>query len=204
MGNEELIALYQQQLRDFELAHTNYQHLAKVICRDIPCGHFSIRIQYNPARMLSTNANTDKATLQARKCFLCPAQMPAEQKGIPYGEHYHLFINPYPIFDPHFTVPANEHTPQLLEKRFGDLLNLAFDFPGYTLFYNGPDCGASAPDHFHFQMIPRNSMPLEEDVNNELLLREIVRQDYYSISVLDNYLRKIILLKASEIGRAHV
>lgn len=198
MKNEELRQLYEQQLVDFALAGKNYAELKKVLYRDITCNGFSIELQHNPARMISTNANVDPATLQSRPCFLCGAHKPHDQQGLNYGDRYHIFVNPYPIFDAHFTVPAIEHVPQLIDGRFEDLLNLAFDFPGNTVFYNGPDCGASAPDHFHFQMIPRHRIPLEQDVNNPELRRTVIQKDFYSVAYLQDYLREVIILQASD------
>lgn len=196
--SEQLEQLFRSQLQTFELAQKNYAHLEQVVYRTIHFPGYEICLQYNPARILSTNAKIDAATLQRRPCFLCSANMSEVQKGIPYGERYHIFINPYPIFSRHFTVPSREHAPQQIEGRFPDMLNLAFDLPGYTLFYNGPQCGASAPDHFHFQIAPRGIMPSETDVENPDLKQIIQQADYYSIATIDNYLRRIIILKASD------
>lgn len=195
---EQLEQLYRSQLQTFELAQKNYAHLEQVIYRTIHFPGYDIRLQYNPARILSTNAKIDAATLRHRACFLCPAHMPEAQKGIPYGERYHIYINPYPIFTEHFTVPAREHVPQQIGGRFPDMLDLAFDLPGYTLFYNGPQCGASAPDHFHFQIAPRGIMPSETDVENPDIKQIVRQEDYYSVATIDGYLRKIIVLKASD------
>ncbi|MEG0796892.1 MAG: DUF4922 domain-containing protein [Odoribacter sp.] len=194
----DLTQLYEQQVRDFELARINYEHLKNVVYRTIHFPDFNIRLQYNPARMISTNAKIDATTLLNRKCFLCPEQMPKEQKGIAYGDRYHIFINPYPIFDKHFTVPASDHTPQLICGRFEDLLSLTFDFPEYTTFYNGPSCGASAPDHFHFQMVPRHRMPLEEDIDKVSLREYILQKENYSLSTLNRYRRNILLLQGTD------
>lgn len=198
MTTEQLTELFKNQMETFQLARENYNHLAKVTYRDLVWENFRIRLQYNPARMASTNAKIDAQTLQSRKCFLCREHMPADQKGIPYGEHYHLFINPFPIFEQHFTIPANRHTPQSISDRLEDMLNLAFDLPDYTIFYNGPECGASAPDHFHFQIAPRQVMPLETDIENNRLRQEILKKDFYSVFTLTDYLRKVIVLQASD------
>lgn len=198
--NNELKQLYQQQLRDFPLAKENYAALRQVQYRDISPGEYTLRIQYNPARILSTNAKIDKATLQQRKCFLCAEHRPAEQKGIAYGGRYHICVNPYPIFKEHYTVPDDRHVPQLITRdRFEDLLSLAFDFREYTAFYNGPACGASAPDHFHFQLAPRYSMPLEKDTENARLRQMLLRKEYYSVSTLRSYLREVLIVQASDL-----
>lgn len=198
MKSEQLTRLYRQQLQDFELAQKNYTNLEQVIYREIPFRNFPIRLQYNPSRILSTNAKIDAQTLATRKCFLCPDYRPEQQKGIPYGKDYHIFVNPYPIFPCHFTVPSNWHEPQCITGHFSTMLDLAIDFPEYIIFYNGPDCGASAPDHFHFQMAPRGSMPLETDICCEELCQKVVERDFFSISMLQNYLRKVIVLQASD------
>lgn len=195
---DNLEKLYLDQVRNFELARKNFLALKEVVYRPIPCGEFTIRLQYNPARMISTNANIDAVTLQSRKCFLCKPHMPEQQQGIPFRKRYHIFINPYPIFKKHFTVPSDQHVPQLIENRFEDMLDLAFELRNYTIFYNGPACGASAPDHFHFQIAPREEMPLETDVQIPSLRQEIVKKDYYSIATLKDYLREVIILQASD------
>lgn len=190
--------LYHSQMQTFGLARDNYAYLREAVCRTIPVNGFEFRIQYNPSRILSTNAKVDPAAIKERKCFLCPGNMPEEQSGVPYGEQYKIFINPYPIFEKHFTVPAVNHSPQLISGHFEDLLSLAFDFPDYTVFYNGPQCGASAPDHFHFQMAPRHTMPLEQDVENGQIIQTLVQSDYYSLSTVRDYLRRVLILKASD------
>lgn len=190
--------LFREQVQSFVLARQNYAALEQVIYRDLPCSGFRITLQYNPARMISTNAKLDSDTLESRKCFLCRSNMPREQKGIPFGERYHIYINPYPIFAKHFTVPADQHAPQRIEGRFEDMLDLSFELKEYTVFYNGADCGASAPDHFHFQVAPRHVMPLEEDADNDRLLETIVKEDFHSIYVLRDYLRKVIIFRASD------
>lgn len=198
MQQIELDLLYQDQLKNFELAASNYHGLQQVLYRDIPLDGFNIRLQFNPARIISTNAKIDADTLKQRSCFLCPQNMPTAQRGISYNEHYNVFINPYPIFAPHFTIPSRSHEPQLLGTRMEDMLNIAFDFPDYTIFYNGPSCGASAPDHFHFQLVPRHQMPLETDIAQESIQATIVRKDFYHIYKLQNYLRETIILQASD------
>lgn len=198
MNDQDLEQLHTSQMQQFQLARKNFAGLQQVVYRNISFGSFSIRLQYNPARLISTGARVDPATLQSRPCFLCKNHLPAGQHGVAYGKHLHIFVNPYPIFNRHFTVPANNHVPQLIRTHFQDLLDLTFEFPGFTTFYNGPQCGASAPDHFHFQMIPRNILPLEEEAESPRLRKIIHQQDYYSVSILENYLREVIILQASD------
>lgn len=96
--------LYTRQLVNFPLARDNFKALEQVVCKTFQEEGFRLRIQHNPARIISTNAKTDTASLQNRPCFLCPSGMPEAQKGIPYGADYHIYINPYPIFPRHFIV----------------------------------------------------------------------------------------------------
>ena len=159
---QALERLYTRQLVNFPLARDNFKALEQVVCKTFQEEGFRLRIQHNPARIISTNAKTDTASLQNRPCFLCPSGMPEAQKGIPYGADYHIYINPYPIFPRHFIISSNRHIPQRIAGRFGDMLDLADDFRNYTVFYNGPASGASAPDHFHFQLASRHEMPLEK------------------------------------------
>lgn len=199
MENRDLTTLCKRQTRDFPLARDNFKAMEGIVYRDILFLGFRLRLQYNPARMISTNACTDPAVLQRRPCFLCPAHRPAEQEGLAYGDRYHIFINPYPIFREHFTVPSDEHAPQLIAGRFADLLSLARDFPAYTVFYNGPASGASAPDHFHFQIAPRHIMPLEADAEDGFVKQEtILSGEGYSVSRLRDYLRETIVVRASD------
>ena len=194
----QLEELYRTQLATFELARENYANLQHVTYRTIPIRNFELHLQYNPARIRSTNAKIDAASLQKRPCFFCPENIPQGQEGISYDGCYNLLVNPYPIFDKHFTVPTIHHTPPRIAGRLRDMLNLAFDLPQYTLFYNGPQCGASAPDHFHFQIAPRQTMPTEKDVENEHLQETLQHKDYYHIGTLKNYLRKILILRSSD------
>lgn len=194
----DLEQLHQRQMKCFELAKQNFSSLQQAIYREIPFKNFSIRLQYNPVRIRSTNAKVDQATIQKRPCFLCRENMPKEQEGIAYANRYHIFVNPYPIFHHHFTVPTDAHTPQSIVPHLEDLWQLAFDFPNYTIFYNGPDCGASAPDHCHFQIAPRNQMPLEQDIDNPQLKKNLQQENRYCISILNNYLREVIILKVTD------
>ena len=166
--SQALSRLFHQQTQDFPLARDNYRALTQAVCKEIPLDGFCIRVQYNPARIISTNAKTDAASLRNRKCFLCPSGMPETQQGMAYGDRYHIYINPYPIFRQHFTVPSNEHLPQRIAHRFEDMLDIATDFPGHVVFYNGPASGASAPDHLHFQAGSRGVVPLERDLHRWL------------------------------------
>ncbi len=197
INDKDLLGLHTQQMQEFQLAKQNFEGLEELVYKEVPCEHYAIQLQHNPARMISTNAKTDQATLDSRPCFLCSENHPKGQSGVAYGEKYHIFVNPYPIFKRHFTVPSNRHTPQRITGHFKDLLNLAFDFQEYTAFYNGASCGASLPTHFHFQLVPRHLMPVEDDVKQAELKEEICSNGV-DIFTLKNYLRTVFILQSSK------
>lgn len=137
---------FTSQLQAWPMAANNFADLRGVKTKEAGWA----KAQFNPARMVSTGAKMDKATLDKRPCFLCAANRPKEQTSLPWGE-YEILVNPFPIFPDHLTIPALEHTPQSIIGRVADMCRLAESLPGYAVFYNGPKCGASAPDHMHFQ-----------------------------------------------------
>jgi len=153
-------SLFNTQMKKWDLARKNFSDLKQVKLREIELENGSkVYVQCNPARMISTASKIDKKTIENRKCFLCPANRPAEQDIIAW-KNYDVLVNPYPIFDPHLTIPCREHTPQLIKGRLGDMMDLARELDGWAVFYNGPRCGASAPDHFHFQAVKRERLPV--------------------------------------------
>lgn len=160
---EKVARLLSEQLSEWPLAQANYQALSAVCVKQLHVGGIAYKVQYNPARIASSGAKTDAQSIQARKCFLCASNRPAEQRGIPFKEHYEVLVNPYPIFPKHLTIPDATHTEQGIEGRIHDMLELAQALPDFTIFYNGPRCGASAPDHMHFQAGSRGFMPIETD-----------------------------------------
>lgn len=157
--------LFRLQLQEWRGLAEGYAALGEVRERRIDVGGSEFRIQYNPARICSSAATIDKETIAGRPCFLCDGNRPAMQRGIAWRE-YTLIVNPYPIFPVHFTIPTAIHTGQRIISRFRDMMSLALELEGYTVFYNGPECGASAPDHAHFQAGTSGIMPIEAEVEN--------------------------------------
>lgn len=145
---EQLLA---QQKEQWPQAAANYAALDSVEVKEVKLPGMDFKVQFNPARIASTGAKVDAAAIKARKCFLCVANRPEVQQGIDRDGRYTILVNPFPIFPRHLTVPDNTHTPQLISGRMADMMQLALELRGYTVFYNGPRCGASAPDHMHFQ-----------------------------------------------------
>lgn len=140
-----------EQIAEWPQAAGNYAALANVKVKSFGVGPLTLKVQFNPARIVSSAAKVDAKSLAERKCFLCHDNRPAVQRGIDWGERYTILINPFPIFPRHLTIPDKSHTLQLIKGRIADMLTLAGELDEYTIFYNGPRCGASAPDHMHFQ-----------------------------------------------------
>ena len=149
--NENVHHLLDRQLAAWETARRSYDALAGVRVKELDVRGVPYKVQFNPARIVSSGAKVDARSIKERRCFLCAANRPAEQEGIPFLGHYELLVNPFPIFPRHLTVPETGHVPQLIAHRFADMLELARELTDFTIFYNGPRCGASAPDHAHFQ-----------------------------------------------------
>jgi len=210
-----LESFFNKQLARWETARHHYERLQFVHYRTLAERNYSIQLQCNPDRILSATAKIDAASLQQRACFLCQAHLPAEQMSLDYNATFDIRVNPFPIFDRHFTVPAKAHVPQLINGHFKDMLSLAKDFPDYTVFYNGPRSGASAPDHLHFQLVPRHAMPLEQDVKNHT--KETIRPAFLwdpaspsmaspntlTIETLPDYLRRNLILRTQDATLAH-
>lgn len=163
MMTEQINALFLKQLALWDLAKKNYKALETVQEKQFTINGNCYKVQFNPARIVSSAAKVDAKSIQERKCFLCRQNLPSEQIGLPFDENYRILVNPFPIFPKHLTVPDHQHTDQRIAGRFRDMLNLAEAATDYVIFYNGPRCGASAPDHMHFQAGNKGFLPLEND-----------------------------------------
>lgn len=148
--------------------------LKSIKTRQLSCGKYSITLQYNPARAVSGSAAVDRETIKKRPCFLCRKNLPPGQQGILYRDDCLILCNPAPIFSRHFTIVTLRHRPQNIVSSLHRLLQLSADAaPDYIVFYNGPACGASAPDHSHFQMIPSNALPFLNELNKLPLIKVV-------------------------------
>ena len=158
---------FESQLREWQLARNNHEALAHVWCHELVSTKTStpLRVQYNPARMVSTGANIDKASIAARPCFLCAMNRPKEQSSLDLNDDFEWLVNPFPILPHHFTIAAKEHRPQRILDGYDAMIRATQVLPeGYIVFYNGPKCGASAPDHLHLQAGIGRGIPLVEYV----------------------------------------
>lgn len=153
------------QLSVWPLASDNFRALKNTLVRDIKYGGLTLKLQFNPCRITSSTASIDKDVIAARRCFLCKENRQPEQMPIRVdarkGRAYNIQVNPFPIFQKHLVIVRDTHVPQSIEHCFVDMLDLTRKLGDYTIFYNGPCSGASAPDHMHFQACPKGLMPLE-------------------------------------------
>ncbi len=169
--------------RELELrgrAFVNYGALDQVEVKDMTIDGFPAKLFFNPARVRSVMADVSPEALQKRACFLCPDGLePLQLTTVwdsPTGQTYFIRVNPFPIFNHHFTISSSNHERQTFAPHMESMLHLAQAMPEMSIFYNGPMCGASAPDHMHFQAVPRHSMPIEDHFNtnyaNAVLVQE--------------------------------
>ena len=142
---------FNRQLRQWTETCQRYRQLTRVETRELMADAFTFIAQYNPARIRSTGADISREALAGRPCFLCAHNRPSEQLSKPLAGGYELLVNPYPILPMHFTIPSVRHQPQQVRSMYGEMLRLVAAYPELTVFYNGPLCGASAPDHAHLQ-----------------------------------------------------
>jgi ATP adenylyltransferase/5',5'''-P-1,P-4-tetraphosphate phosphorylase II len=197
-------ALFKHQVENWEMASNGYKQLNSVETKEFEFKNFVIRVQFNPRRIVSSSAKVDKKSIEARKCFLCYKNLPPEQKGIPYFRDYIILVNPFPIFPEHFTVPKIDHVPQYIESNLQGMLKLSKDIgKNYVVFYNGPKCGASAPDHMHYQAGLKGFMPLDDELKNLTLLKpELLFEDRNStVFSVKNYLRKFFYIESDDIKK---
>lgn len=180
------------------LAASNYKGLEKVQERSFQFDGFEIRAQFNPERMRSSVAEVDKQSIAARKCFLCSENRPPEQDAIAFGDDFLILVNPFPIFKNHFTISCNRHIDQRFIPNVKIWLELAQAMEGFTVFYNGPECGASAPDHLHFQAGESSFMPVTNDFERiKSSGRILFSGEKTEVWAFDNYLRKMISIETS-------
>ena len=185
---QQIFDMFSRELNAHGRAFLNYEALAGVEVKDMTIDGFPAKLFFNPARVRSVMADVSPEALQKRACFLCPDGVEENQLthnwDSPTGHTYYIRVNPFPIFSPHFTVSSSVHERQELLPHLEAMLHLAKELPEMTIFYNGPMCGASAPDHMHFQAVPRHSLPIEDHFStnyaNAILVQETDLQSHLS------------------------
>lgn len=192
------------QLSVWPLAAENYRSLKKAGSKVLSIGGLPVTVQLNPCRRISSEASLDKESINRRPCFLCPENRPAEQTNMEFegrkGRRYRVTLNPYPIFPSHLVISSFEHTPQSIWHRYQDLLDFVRENNEYLGFYNGPESGASAPDHMHFQACPLGLTPLQNRVDELLAAGDDNTLDYLTnvkearLFHLNEYARGVFVL----------
>lgn len=163
------------------------------------CTGFSVLLQHNPGRATSSLARVDEQHIRKRPCFLCVANLPEGQKGILYRDAYLILCNPAPVVPAHLTIDCVGHRAQAITDNISTYLQLTTDFgPAWTLLYNGPACGASAPDHLHFQAVPSRVLPVEHQITQSRRLTIKARREKVSIYAVNDLGRAVLLLEGSE------
>ena len=154
-----LTDFFHNQLNQWKDVAKRFEEVKGVQMREVG----SALAQFNPARLVSTGAKIDKATLAKRPCFLCEKNRPKEQIVLPFGNDFDILVNPFPILPVHFTIPSRHHQLQAIAENYVQIHRLLRAYPQLMVFYNGPKCGASAPDHLHFQAGTSGILPLQRD-----------------------------------------
>lgn len=191
-------SLFEQQIHDWPLARQNYEALQQVENKTLNLGPLIIHVQFNPARILSSGAQTSKQHIQQRPCFLCASNRLVPQEGVLCLDKYELLVNPFPIFPRHFTLTERTHTPQRISGRIEDMLHMATLLPDYIVFYNGPACGASAPDHMHFQAGNKGFLPIEY-VWRRLSGRVLYQTDQGILRTIEEDVYRFFVIEGSSI-----
>ena len=203
-GKQELMAdsplqrFFNRQLEKWEAARQRYHDLRSAKTRELVVGTYSIQVQWNPARMVSTGAKMDQKTIAERPCFLCEKNRPKEQIKKEVDGQYELLVNPFPILQQHFTIPSLKHQPQRILDSYGEIHKLLEEYPEMMVFYNGPQCGASAPDHAHFQAGTSGLLPLQKSWQrlSRNLTPLISLNDDEDISLIDEYPCTALLIRS--------
>jgi ATP adenylyltransferase/5',5'''-P-1,P-4-tetraphosphate phosphorylase II len=201
--NSQIKSLFTEQLSNWKFAQTNFAGLQTVQTKSFSFGDYEVKGQFNPARIVSSGAKVDAKTIAERKCFLCAENRPAEQKSIDFG-NYEILVNPFPIFPEHFTIPRKEHVDQQILPYFTDMLELAKAMDEYLLFYNGPKCGASAPDHMHFQAGTKDFLPLVNDYKRLKATHTdlLVTTERMQLLQMKNYMRTVYCIESMDFESA--
>lgn len=192
--------MFEDQLSSWPLLGANWEKLSEARVKHFDFDGFSIHVQCNPRRIVSSAAKVDKISIEKRACFLCEENRPPEEKNVWFGEEYEILCNPFPIFREHFTIARAKHTPQVIESEFGAFLELSRALPDLAVFYNAPNCGASAPDHMHFQAGNRGFMPLEEEMESLKLKygKLLVASDSCRLTAVNDGLRRFYVMEGKK------
>lgn len=160
----EVEQLFERQARQWPRLAKGLEGLARARTRTVRIEWFDVFVRCIPHRIASTTAAIDRASLAKRPCFLCAENLPPEEDGVRFDDELTIYCNPFPVVDRHLTIAHRQHCLQSIANHLGKMLDLAAALPGYFVIYNGPECGASAPDHMHFQAGSRRLFPIQNDI----------------------------------------
>lgn len=197
VDSNKIAEFFETQLAAWPMAAANFEALGGVKVKELDVNGMPFKVQFNPARMASSGAKVDAASLKARPCFLCEKNRPEVQIGIEWNDRYTILVNPFPIFHRHLTIPDTSHTDQLIAGRIADMMGLAAELNGYTVFYNGPRCGASAPDHMHFQAGNSDFLTIAPAIENAEL-KTIAADGDATLSLVDTLPVKVFVIDAAD------
>lgn len=197
VDSNKIAGFFETQLAAWPMAAANLEALGGVKVKELDVNGMPFKVQFNPARMASSGAKVDAASLKARPCFLCEKNRPEVQIGIEWNDRYTILVNPFPIFHRHLTIPDTSHTDQLIAGRIADMMGLAAELNGYTVFYNGPRCGASAPDHMHFQAGNSDFLTIAPAIENAEL-KTIAADGDATLSLVDTLPVKVFVIDAAD------
>jgi hypothetical protein len=178
--------LFKRQARAWPQLAAGIEGLACAQTRQVRIDWFDVFVRHISHRVKSTTAPVDPESVAKRPCFLCKQNLPPEEEGVKFDEDFTLYCNPFPILDRHLTITHREHILQRIANRFGRMLDLAVALPGYFVIYNGPECGASAPDHLHFQAASHELFPIGKDTAG------------LTGVTVPNYLRNVFLFRSRD------
>jgi Domain of unknown function (DUF4922) len=181
--------LFHQQIRSWPRLARGVEGLKHAQTRSVRIDWYDVFIRHIPHRVVSATAAVDPESIARRPCFLCAGNLDPEEQGIAFGTDYMIYFNPFPIVDRHLSIVGRKHGSQHIAGEVGTMLDLAQALPGYFVIYNGPECGASAPDHMHFQAGLRDLFPIEKDTAN---IRDVA---------VRRYARNVFLFRDSDRNR---
>ena len=189
---------FDRQLTLWPETRERYRELNHVETHELNVGTSTFEVQFNPARIRSTGATITKEAVAARPCFLCRKNRPQEQLTKVQDMDYELLVNPYPILPMHFTIPSRRHHPQQIRGMYGEMIQLLIHYPELMVFYNGPLCGASAPDHAHLQAGTSGILPLQKEWQRlSRNLTEVARRgDDATLSVVEDWPCSALVIRA--------
>lgn len=194
--------LLADQKDSWPLLKENYQNLGGVLSREFEFDGFTVKVQLNPAGIISPSDESNEA-VRIGKCFLCKENFPKEQNGLAYNKKFVIFANPFPLFQEHLTISKNKHIPHTIVGNFAEFLEISRILgKHYTVFYNGPKCGSSAPDHMHFQAATKNLIPVEFEFDGIVrrLSRAVISNGKIETRFFEDHLRYFISLESGNKG----